>query len=394
MTVDDDRLFGDMSKPEHAYALGFVAAGGRMKNDTLEIGLRGNGQPLLWLLEARSASDVPTFFDVDRRRVRLFAPLGEVAASYLHAPPGERMRQRFPDLAEDMRPAFVRGLLDATGRINRPDSAELRVEFSQPPNAFADELLSFLGTRPQKRGRSSVVFKGPAALDVLGLLYDQFDASAVEGSDRPTAPPPLCRRKHLRRYRRWCQRMALLQPDRSCFAPLRFQKLRPDAIVPHKQRVSDSGYDLTLLDAKKHVGQVVLFGTGIMAEPPQGWYFDVVARSSIIKTGYMLANNVGVIDRGYRGEILVPLLKVDPSAPDIELPARVAQLIPRPVAHFPVEVVPSLSATHRGEGGFGSSGSRLVVDAKRSEPAQPLPTLGRPSRLNQAESAASENGRE
>ena len=52
----------------------------------------------------------------------------------------------------------------------------------------------------------------------------------------------------------------------------------------------------------------------------------LVPRSSISKTGYMLANSVGVIDRTYTGNVLVPLIKVDKSMPDLILPARVVQL--------------------------------------------------------------------
>jgi dUTP pyrophosphatase len=91
-------------------------------------------------------------------------------------------------------------------------------------------------------------------------------------------------------------------------------------------------------------------------QPAFGWYFEVVPRSSIAKTGYMLANSVGVIDRGYVGEILVPLVKIDPNAPDIVLPARIAQLIPRPIISAQLELVEEIASTPRGQGGFGSSG--------------------------------------
>ncbi|MCH2111008.1 MAG: dUTP diphosphatase, partial [Polyangiaceae bacterium] len=102
--------------------------------------------------------------------------------------------------------------------------------------------------------------------------------------------------------------------------------------------------------------QTTLYGTGLIVEPPYGWYFDVVPRSSIIKTGYLLANSVGVIDRSYRGELMIPLLKIDPKAPEISLPRRIAQLIPRPIVHMPVAEVQQLGATQRGNGGFGSTG--------------------------------------
>jgi dUTP pyrophosphatase len=133
------------------------------------------------------------------------------------------------------------------------------------------------------------------------------------------------------------------------------RRLVKEARLPGKERVSDSGYDLTLLYESQRMGNVVLYGTGIVVEPPSGWYLDLVPRSSIIKRGYIVANSIGVIDRSYRGEILVPLIKVDPKAPDLELPARVAQLIPRPIVHFEI-VEESVAASHRGEGGFGSTG--------------------------------------
>ena len=98
-----------------------------------------------------------------------------------------------------------------------------------------------------------------------------------------------------------------------------------------------------------------MFDTGIKVSPPFGWYFDLVPRSSIIKSGYMMANSFGVIDRGYTGNILVPLIKIDPLAPDLELPKKIVQLIPRPIINLQVIEVASLENTLRSDGGFGSS---------------------------------------
>ena len=100
----------------------------------------------------------------------------------------------------------------------------------------------------------------------------------------------------------------------------------------------------------------MLYDTGIKVQPAFGWYFDLVPRSSISKTGYMLANSIGVIDRTYVGPVLVPLRKVDPHAPDLELPARLVQIIPRPIVHIQWEEVEALDETARGAGGFGSTG--------------------------------------
>lgn len=133
-------------------------------------------------------------------------------------------------------------------------------------------------------------------------------------------------------------------------------KLQHDlAIPPHRSRPSDSGYDLWLIEKDKTIGNVTLYNTGVIVTPPSGYYFDMVPRSSIIKHGHMMANSVGVIDQGYTGEIKVPLIKTDPNAPDLELPCKLVQLIPRKWYPFePIRVTEVLN-TSRDAGGFGST---------------------------------------
>ncbi len=84
----------------------------------------------------------------------------------------------------------------------------------------------------------------------------------------------------------------------------------------------------------------------------------MVARSSISKTGYIVTNSVGIIDNQYRGELLVALTKIDDSKPDLELPVRIAQLIPRQWLDLqPVNVTGvELTSEERGEAGWGSTG--------------------------------------
>ena len=134
-------------------------------------------------------------------------------------------------------------------------------------------------------------------------------------------------------------------------------KLQHDlAIPPYKARPSDSGYDLWLIEKDKTIGNITLYNTGVIVTPPSGYYFDMVPRSSIIKHGYMLANSVGVIDQGYTGEIKVPLIKMNPDAPELELPCKLVQLIPRKWYPFEPVCVNEVLRTNRNEGGFGSTG--------------------------------------
>jgi len=79
------------------------------------------------------------------------------------------------------------------------------------------------------------------------------------------------------------------------------------AVLPARAHESDTGYDLTFIGVHKISGDVVFFKTGLSLEPPTGYYFEVVPRSSISKLPLSMANSVGVIDEHYRGEVLVPV---------------------------------------------------------------------------------------
>jgi len=141
---------------------------------------------------------------------------------------------------------------------------------------------------------------------------------------------------------------------RTNFAPFKYNLVHPLAIPPHRSKHSDSGYDLTLITSHEKIGNITVYGTGVSVQPPGGFYFDLVARSSIIHKGYILANSVGVIDQSYTGEIMVPLLKIDPNAPDIELPCKIVQLIPRRW-HGLIPTEDTFDETLRSNNGFGST---------------------------------------
>lgn len=369
-----DRLFGDMSRPEHAYVLGVAAAVGRIRGELLELRLRGDGEPLVGLCRAHTSSDEAHAFGLTGGHVRVVTSVGKVVSSFLGAIPGPRVTLHFPSMRDEMSWAFCRGLFDAAADIPAPTEEHLVVRLERPAEPLLTGLLDFLGVAPLRVGPRVVRWEGAAALDLLGLLYESAASeprSSAEPSQLssfgnlgdPVSRVPsrvdattLARPKHVKRYRAWCHKVAHLAAREGFVEPLLVQRLLPEAVLPSKSRVSDSGYDLTVIREVKRFGAVILFGTGLAIEPPQGWYLDVVPRSSIIKTGYGIANSVGVIDRAYRGEIMIPLIKQDLAQPDLNLPARIGQLIPRPIMHFPIQEAADLSRTHRGSGGFGSSG--------------------------------------
>lgn len=137
----------------------------------------------------------------------------------------------------------------------------------------------------------------------------------------------------------------------------KFVKTIPGAYTPKKATDTDSGWDLYLISKIKEENGVTFYDTGIAVQSPPGFYLQLVGRSSISKSGYMLANNIGIIDNGYRGNIIVALVKINPNAGDIVLPARLVQIIPTPIVNSNFVEVNSLDSTDRGQGGFGSSGN-------------------------------------
>jgi dUTP pyrophosphatase len=140
----------------------------------------------------------------------------------------------------------------------------------------------------------------------------------------------------------------------------RVWRTSPDAIVPFKVRPSDVGFDLVAISQVKNLTtNTILLDTGIRVQVELGYYAEIVPRSSISKSGYMLANSTGIIDPGYTGNLFIALTKVDPNAPDIKLPFRGCQLIIRRQVHADIEIMDdlgSLGSTGRGHGGFGSTG--------------------------------------
>ena len=109
----------------------------------------------------------------------------------------------------------------------------------------------------------------------------------------------------------------------------KYIKVHKDAIAPSKNHPLDTGFDLHLIKKIKEYNNVSYFDTGIAVRPPNGYYFDLVGRSLIAKTGWMLANNIGIIDFNYTGTVIVALIKIDPNANELELPCKLVQLIPR-----------------------------------------------------------------
>lgn len=136
-----------------------------------------------------------------------------------------------------------------------------------------------------------------------------------------------------------------------------FRLEHSSAVMPTK-RIIDVGYDLTVVHAYKQLTPLTtMFETYVSLDIPLGYYVELVPRSSLSKTGYMLANSVGIIDPSFSGRLKVPLVKIDPNVANLELPARVAQLILKPyvIGEAYDATNSDIIETERGDGGFGST---------------------------------------
>jgi deoxyuridine 5'-triphosphate nucleotidohydrolase len=140
-----------------------------------------------------------------------------------------------------------------------------------------------------------------------------------------------------------------------------------EAVIPSKARYSDAGYDLTIIkEYKRLTSNTVIYDTGIKLEIPNGYYVEIVPRSSISRSGYMLANNVGIIDQGYRGNLYVALTKINDETPDItdlanwRLPWKCCQMIVKKQIYSKLVFCDSgqdeIEKSNRGTGAFGSTG--------------------------------------
>jgi len=203
-----------------------------------------------------------------------------------------------------------------------------------------------------------IQYKGVNMIDLLGMLYSDYDCpyynnyiytynnrdSSGSGTSIPT---------------------------------IKVFKVDARAVIPSKSRYSDSGYDLTIIsEYKRLTSNTVIYDTGIQLEIPNGYYVEIVPRSSISRSGYMLANNVGIIDQGYRGNLYIALTKINEETPDLtdltewRLPWKCCQMIVKKQIYSRLvitdvvaeraanaDTISVIEKSSRGTGAFGSTGT-------------------------------------
>ena len=136
-------------------------------------------------------------------------------------------------------------------------------------------------------------------------------------------------------------------------------RLDPGVPAPQYARDGDAGADLaTTENVEIAPGERVLVGTGVALALPAGWVGLVHPRSGLAaRHGLTIVNAPGTVDSGYRGEILVNLVNLDPRESfTVRVGDRIAQLLVQQVARPTLVETDSLPGSVRGETGHGSSG--------------------------------------
>ncbi len=143
----------------------------------------------------------------------------------------------------------------------------------------------------------------------------------------------------------------------TCRVPV--QLLHRDARLPAYAKPGDAGADLTsVAEVSLAPGERALVPTGVALALPHGWVGLVHPRSGLAaRHGISVVNAPGTVDSGYRGEILVNLVNLDPRESfTVRVGDRIAQLLLQEVGEGGFHTVDSLPSSERGETGHGSSG--------------------------------------
>ena len=239
---------------------------------------------------------------------------------------------------------FVRNVFNELGNISSytvlNNDLVCTIDVQKLDPEIVERVMKFKGIQCEWFN-TTLVYKNHNALDFLSGIYDGSDARYRN-------------EKLYRTYLEW-----LFNKREMINIPVcKFTKTNPLAITPDKNRVSDVGFDLTVISKVKDINSnTVMLDTGIIVSPQLGYFSKIYPRSSLVKSGYMLANSVGIIDATFRDSLKICLVKVNPDAPEIIFPFKCCQLIFEKQIPFTMEEVlaEEIGTTTRNVGGFGST---------------------------------------
>ena len=143
---------------------------------------------------------------------------------------------------------------------------------------------------------------------------------------------------------------------------IQIKKISDQVLIPKYETSGSSGMDISACIDKDIIiepGQKSLIPTGFALSIPKGYEIQIRPRSGLAaKKNISVLNTPGTIDSDYRGEIKVILINFGKERFVVENGTRIAQMVMCPIIQAELEVVENLIETDRGDGGFGSTGTK------------------------------------
>ena len=340
-----NHIFDNIDSNEKAYLLGWVASNASIDENNVVIITKKYNKNILYKLNKILFSNKLSF-SYQKNTISLIInskPMIQQLLTIFGLNSYNKSSLKFPNIDDTYLYYFIRGVYEGNGYFKYVNNNPVCGIYNES-TSFLEQIITKCDLKCDI-SNNSIEVSDNAALDFLNKVYK----NVIINNE------PLYTNEMYNFYTKLSSWISSMSRSRPYF---NYVRADPAAKAPHKQRASDSGYDLTLIKKIKTHGKVEFYDTCIKLQPEFGYYFDLVGRSSISKSGYMLANNVGIIDRTYRGTVIVPLIKIDDTQPDLELPSRLVQIIPRQIQHLePIEISEEeLVSSERNIGGFGSTG--------------------------------------
>ncbi len=203
---------------------------------------------------------------------------------------------------------ILRGFFDQHGNIY--NKTILNKELICEINNLLDNTLypSFKNLYKHKIEGKQIILINYNAIDFLHNIYKNSDARHRNKENYDI-------------YLSWLSRNITIP---SC----KIEKTAEDAIIPFKNKLSDIGYNITIIKRNKKIGDnTFVFDTCIKVFPDFGYYITLTPSNNLIKSGYVLKNSLSVIEPEYNETIKLTLTKIDKSFPEIKLPFTCCKMI-------------------------------------------------------------------
>lgn len=241
---------------------------------------------------------------------------------------------KFSDFTDKQKKEFIRGMYEFNYLMTDNTNADITIKRTVQLEGVIDQFATYINVpyiymRTDEGVEFYLVKYGCSSVDFLGNIYSNINNNHSFTYCNFNNTIPFC---------------GVVKTDEN-------------AITPSKTNWSDVGFDLTIIKKVKDFNsKTALYDTGLKIQVDFGYYAEIVPRSSLSKSGYMMANSIGIIDNSYRGNLMVALTKIADDAEELSLPFKCCQLIFKKQVYVNLKEVGGVDKTKRNEGGFGSTG--------------------------------------